>query len=322
MENRGDSLTADLMLGECLLTALRLWHHICNVYPPHDKWLHRSLKDLPEGEQLAAMLSQLHLYLGKRNREDVAAAREKLEELGSFFARAMYRRNLISDINPYLDCHTEELLQKSLMAKMTQEELVNEIARVEFEAFDKVKNVGGRAYCQNDWPTFSVMRKSQYLTWNREMLLQYLYDFKREYARGHNLITEKYGRMMESTALEEYEAIKENFPPLSPEKKGVIEQIVSIQMTMMEEFAAQYPEVASNARRLHSYEDDLADTSYETYLRGEISTYSDNMLQLYGGFVVQCSRENVNIARKTIENTARLYGYEDIETFNEMQKRS
>ena len=43
-----------------------------------------------------------------------------------------------------------------------KEELVEEIATLEFEAFDKVKNEGGRASCQNDWGTFSIMRKSQY----------------------------------------------------------------------------------------------------------------------------------------------------------------
>jgi hypothetical protein len=152
------------------------------------------------------------------------------------------------------------------------------------------------------------------------MLLQYLYDFNREYRRGHNLITEKYGRMMESTAPEEYDKIKDNFPELSPEKKAIIEQIVGIQMDMVESFAKLYPNTAGNARNLHTYEDNIIDTSYETYLRGEISTYSDKMLQLYGQYVLQCVGSNVNIAMKTIENTARLYGYDSIEAFEESTK--
>ena len=192
---------------------------------------------------------------------------------------------------------------------------MDRIARVEFEAFDKVKNEGGRAYCQNDWPTFSIMRKSQYLTWSKPMLMQYLYDFNRENRMGHNLITEKYGRMMESTAPERYEEIKDHFPELTEEKKAVIEQIVGVQMRMMEDFALRYPHVAGNARRLHTYEDNPEDTSYETYLRGEISTYSDKMLQLYGRYVVECYTAGVNIAEKTIENTAKLYGYESIGAF-------
>jgi hypothetical protein len=145
------------------------------------------------------------------------------------------------------------------------------------------------------------------------MLIQYLYDFRREYRRGHNLITEKYGRMMESTAPERYEEIKEQFPAISAQKKAVIEQIVAVQMEMMEAFAKKYPKIAGNARSLHTYEDDIVNTSYETYLRGEISTYSDKMLQLYGRYVATCASEGVNIAHETIANTARLYGYDSIE---------
>lgn len=321
MQKRGDALSADIQLCSCMVHSMKLLHHLCNVYPPHDKWLYRSTLRLENGGALAQILLALH---GCMNRHDDGLVRDMqtlTQELGSFFAQMLYAHNDISDIGNYLDAHTEELLEKAKEAALTDEELVDAVVKLEFEAFDQVKNEGGRAYCQNDWPTFSVMRKSQYLTWNRTMLMQYLYDFRREFRKGHNLITEKYGRMMESTAPERYEEIKDNFPALSEEKKAVIEQIVSIQMQMMEAFAADYPNVAHNARSLHTYEDNPADTSYETYLRGEISTYSDKMLQLYGRYVVQCASEHVNIARKTIENTAMLYGYASIEEFEQSAVR-
>ncbi|MCD7836798.1 MAG: DUF4125 family protein, partial [Lachnospiraceae bacterium] len=322
MLKRDDGLSADIMLSEGIKNAMKLQHYIYNAYPPHDKWLRAGLAELPGGKELEEILIKLHGCMnisaaggadaGKMSKE---GAEELTELLGSFFAREMYNNGDISDIDSYLDAHTEELLEKSIYSKMGNGELVEEIARTEFEAFDKVKNEGGRASCQNDWPTFSVMRKSQYLTWSRTMLLQYLYDFKREYRRGHNLITEKYGRMMESTAPEKYAEIKDNFPVLSDEKRAVIEQIVGIQMEMMESFAEEHPKVAHNARSLHTYEDNIVNTSYETYLRGELSTYSDKMLQLYGEFVVRCVSDNVNIALKTIENSAKLYGYKDINEF-------
>ena len=153
------------------------------------------------------------------------------------------------------------------------------------------------------------------MTWDRTMLLQYLYDFNREFNLGHNLITEKYGRMMESTAPEKYAEFSEQFPEIPDDKKAVIEQVVALQMNMVEEFAKEYPKVVTNARNLHTYEDNIADTSYETYLRGEISTYSDKMLQLYAGFVVRCVKEGKNIARETILNTAKLYGYKSLDDF-------
>lgn len=316
MMERGDWLTADRMLSECMGHIMRLQHLIRNVYSPHEKWLFKSCKQLEGSAEIVGYLNSLHACLKEQNadvaKNQIAAL---LDAVGNYFARELYAKDYISDINPYLDYHTDELLKKASYALNSDEELVDRIVKLEFQAFDLVKNEGGRAYCQNDWPTFSIMRKSQYLTWNRTMLMQYLYDFSREFAIGHNLITEKYGRMMESTAPEKYEEIAMNFPEISEQKKAVIEQIVAIQMSMVEEFAKEYPKVVGNARNLHTYEDNVIDTSYETYLRGEISTYSDKMLQLYGKHVVHCASAGINIARKTIENTARLYGYSGLDEF-------
>ncbi len=225
----------------------------------------------------------------------------------------LYAEGAISDKDCYLDAHSAEMVFKaSLMAKEDRE-LAEEIARLEFEAFDKVKNEGGRAVCQNDWSTFSIMRKSQYLTWNRTMLIQYFYDFYREFHDGRNLIEEKYGRMMESTAPEKYEEIKDHFPELSPEKKAIIEQITALQVNWMEEFCAQYPVLGGNARNIHTYEDTAYDTSYETYLRGELGTYSDKMLEMYGRYVVEYARLGRNPAYDIMKNSVKMYGYKSVE---------
>jgi len=144
------------------------------------------------------------------------------------------------------------------------------------------------------------------------MLLQYLYDFDREFQRGHNLIEEKYGRMMESTAPDEYEKIKDYFPVLTEEKKTIIRQIAQVQVGWMEEFAAAYPRLADNARSIRSAEDNLYNTSYETYLCGELGTYSDKMLELYGKYVVRYAKEEKNLAFEIMKNSVRLYGYADL----------
>lgn len=333
MLERGDVLTADIMLADGMREAMKLAHYIAGVYPPHDKWLSRSLEQWEQGRALLALLGQLRETVLRREGHDSrrsagsreakavlergpspdGAVQEQIEKVAVLLVSQMYEQNLISDTEPYLDAHTEELLSKSLLSLKEDERLVEDIVKLEFEAFDKVKNAGGRAECQNDWATFSVMRKSQYLTWNRTMLLQYLYDFRREYHRGHNLIEEKYGRMMESTAPEEYRKIRGHFPPLSEEKRRIIEQIVGLQVARMEEFAAVYPMLADNARSVHTAEDNLYNTSYETYLRGEISTYSDKMLELYGRYVVEYAGRQENLTFAIMENSVRLYGYDSLE---------
>lgn len=196
---------------------------------------------------------------------------------------------------------------------LTKEELIDEIVKYEWTEFDQVQNEGGRASCQDDWQTFSIMRKSQYMTWSKEMLSEYLWHINDSLKKGRNLITEKYGRMMESTAPEEYEKIKDAFPVLSSKRKEIMETIIQIQVKWMEEFAEKYPKMAGNARLIHTYEDTPYSTSYETYLRGELGTYSEELMSLYGQFIVDLSRQNQNLAYLTMENTAKLYGYSGVE---------
>ena len=278
--------------------------------PERDGGVSEKAGAAPENFGVVEWVRRIAASLRQGAQEDV---QRQVEELGQYLAMEMYREGFISDTDSYLDAHSEELVFKSSLWAKGKEELAEEIARLEFEAFDKVQNEGGRASCQNDWSTFSVMRKSQYLTWNRGMLVQYLYDFYREYHRGHNLIEEKYGRMMESTAPEKYQEIKSHFPELTREKKDIIEQIVALQVGWMENFSASYPVLAGNARRIHTYEDTPEDTSYETYLRGELGTYSDKMLELYGRYVVEYARSGRNTAYDIMKNSVKMYGYKDIE---------
>lgn len=196
---------------------------------------------------------------------------------------------------------------------MNKEELVDKVVKLEWEAFDKVDNLGGRAGCQNDFHTFSIMRKSQYLTWTEELLESYYADFIHANENNWNLITEKYGRMMAHTAPEEYEAIKERFPVCSEKKIAIVNQIAEIQVGWMEEFAKEYPNMAMNARSIREEEDSLYNTSYETYLKGELMTYSDYTLSLYGKWIVELSKSGENLAKKTMTNTALLYGYTSLE---------
>ena len=55
-------------------------------------------------------------------------------------------------------------------------DLIEAIVQLEWKQFDKVQNEGGRADCQDDYQTFSIMRKSQYMTWPEELLSSFYGD--------------------------------------------------------------------------------------------------------------------------------------------------
>lgn len=314
MLKRGDKVSAQMLLWNAVKEALLLLYYAQGRYPLHDKWLLQGLKDV---EAYTEILEYIESLVSCKEQEVPV----RLEEIAKQLALILYRKDFISDVEAYLEEHVGELLFKANACYLSVKELAEEIAKAEFAAFDKVKNFGGRADCQDDWFTFSIMRKSQYCTWNPNMLLQYYYDFTRELAKGHNLIEEKYGRMMESTAPDEYAKISASFPAISDSKRQIIENIVSMQVAWMVDFASKYPHLAGNARSIHTYEDHLYNTSYETYLRGEISTYSDKMLELYGRYVVEYAKNGGNIARDIMEQSVWMYGYESLEEAERLQAK-
>lgn len=196
---------------------------------------------------------------------------------------------------------------------MTREELIEDIVKLEWRMFDKVQNEGGRADCQDNWNTFNIMRSSQYMAWDEALLESYHRDLKEAEQAGINLIEYKYGYMMESTAPDSFENIKDRLPECTPQRRAVIDEITSLQVGWMEEFAAEYPKLAGNARSIHTSEDSEWNTSAETYLRGELMTYSEGTLLLYGRFVARLAGEGENLNRMIMENTVHLYGYDSLE---------
>ena len=330
MRRRGQLVSAELAKAECAKQAMKLYYLLNRKYAPHDKWLYRGM---PENAQMTLgdegmenadvpkLVEKLSLLPADKAHE--AALTTAVESLAVIFANELEKLNMVGKCDLYLDVCTKELMTKSdalLTAIVANTPIVTalslSIAKSEFEAFDKVQNEGGRASCQNNWPTFKVMRMSQYMTWTEDMLLQYLYEFKTNYANGRNMIEEKYARMMESTAPLEYARFAKRLPAVSEAKKAIVEQIVALQVKWMEEFAAQYPNLAEDARAIHTAEDLAYDTSYETYLRGELRTYSDRMLEMYGRYIVAHAQAGKNVACEIMKNTVQFYGYQDLETAN------
>lgn len=191
--------------------------------------------------------------------------------------------------------------------------MIDEVIKLEWEQFDKTQNEGGRASCQNDFNTFNIMRKSQFLVYGKELLESYYNDLIEANKCGRNLITEKYARMMASTAPDEYRKIEPMLPKIGLEQIAHIENITKLQVSMMVEFANNYPKMAQNARNIHTYEDSEYNTSYETYLRGEMLSYSYKSVLLYEKMLEDFKAAGRNIAKEIMTNTALLYGYNSLE---------
>jgi hypothetical protein len=203
---------------------------------------------------------------------------------------------------------------------MDKNELIEAIVQLEWKQFQAVENEGGRADCQEDFETFNIMRKSQYLPWDYELVKSYLQDILDAEAKPWNLVTEKYARMMESTAPQEYQQLKDKLPFRSEKRLEMQEEILKIRVKMEEEFAQKYPNLHTTARTIHTYEDTPWDTSFETYCRGELGTYSDNTVELYFDMVKRMNNDGENLSQKTLEYMVKFYGYSSIDEADEKYK--
>ena len=197
--------------------------------------------------------------------------------------------------------------------------LIKEIVTLEWQMFDRVQNRGGRASCQDDWETFSIMRSSQLAAWSEDTLEAYRADLLTAKAAGRNLLQEKYAYMMESTVPEEFARIRHLLPEVEPERREMIDRIASLQIGEMEQLAARYPHVAATMRPLRSRFDNPFCTSLETYLKGELCTYSLETLKHY---YAQLQRQDMNYSYTVLNQTALQYGCGSLEELEALLKGS
>lgn len=199
---------------------------------------------------------------------------------------------------------------------MEKEKLIEEILEKEWAYFSKLNNIGGRAACQDNREDFIIMRKSQWETFNEETLLSYLEDLNSK----NNLLFQKYGQMMKYNSSQEYEKVKDILENPSKNKITLIEKIMSIYMEWEKEFFKKYPVFSSMGRPLYSTEDNNIETSIETYLRGELLSYSEKTLQLYLKYIIEMKEKNINLAIKNMDNLASMQGFKNSDEVEEYYK--
>ncbi len=296
---RGDIVAASLALNEFIKETMHTIYLLNHSYMPYYKWAWRGLEKLERLRNIKIML------------EDLLKTEEKeqlIEEICSNILAELKRQHLTYGQETFLEDHVNRILE----AEDLMDTVIEKIVALEWEMFQNTRNEGGRASCQDDWKTFEIMRKSQYLTWNESLLHSFYRDLLEGKEAGRNLIMEKYAYMMESTEPEEYEKLKEGLPIVSDEKKALIEQIIAVQVDWREAFSKSYPHLSGQARIIHTEDDTLSQVSFETYLRGELKTYSMETLVLYGRHVVEYVKAGKNLTEEIMKHTAEFYGYDSL----------
>ena len=177
-----------------------------------------------------------------------------------------------------------------------KDNLIESILELELNMF---LNVPSRypASCQENPNAFRLHRGAQFSVWSKETLQSYLDDLLKAKEKGHNLMTLKYARM-------------ENLiPPLNV--NPIIDMIVQMELEAQQEMLSRYPNILGQGRPLE--DDSPGATSFKTYLRGELETYSDRTLELLYRDMQQIKDRGQNSAQQLYADFVRKLGYHSID---------
>ena len=203
---------------------------------------------------------------------------------------------------------------------MDKEKLIESIVELEWPMF-RVVNGDTRADCQENYPMFVNMRTSQFSAWNEEALSAYREDLLAAQAEGRNLLRDKYIHMMSSTDPEGYLHFLPELPPVSGEKKRLVEAIWQLMLPQTVELRRKYPNVGKLGRPLRSADERNGYASVETYEKGELMTYSEKTLSALLAWIESQAAAGVNVAAKIQENGILSVGYASMEEAEEDAKR-
>ncbi|RPJ73183.1 MAG: DUF4125 family protein [Desulfobacteraceae bacterium] len=153
--------------------------------------------------------------------------------------------------------------------------------------------------CQEYPESFKLHRRAQFAPWSEESLGSYLDDLHEAQELGDNLMRRKYARMQGL------------LPPA--ESDSVIEEIVRLKMDWQRAMFRDYPAVMSGARPLTDENTQAQMTSFETYARGELETYSERTLRLLHRDLLAMQACGESLSEKVYDCLVRASGYASLE---------
>jgi hypothetical protein len=175
-----------------------------------------------------------------------------------------------------------------------KERIIDAILEIEMAMFLTV-NSQKTSSCQEYPESFRLHRHTQFSSWSPDTLQSYLEDLLAAQGDGKNLMRLKYARMQ----------------GLEPRRNSnpIIEDVVRLQIVWQKEMFRKYPALMGNARPLSDGVEPAQMTSFETYTRGELETYSSRTLELLLADMLLKLEKGVNMSQEVYEFLARESGY-------------
>jgi hypothetical protein len=179
-----------------------------------------------------------------------------------------------------------------------KDRIIEAILEIELRMFLTV-NPMQTSGCQEYPESFKLHRRAQFHPWSEEALGSYLDDLHAAEALGENLMRRKYARMQGLLG--------------NAADNPVVEEIVRLKMDWQRAMFRNYPAVMSGARPLTDESTRAQMTSFETYARGELETYSERTLGLLHRDLLAMLAAGESLSEKVYDHLVRASGYASLE---------
>jgi hypothetical protein len=180
----------------------------------------------------------------------------------------------------------------------SEKDVIEKILAIEVEMFLSVPSDNPYT-CQQYPESFKLHRRAQFSPWSLPTLESYLRDLENARSAGINLMTQKYARMDNLIA------------PLNG--NPLIDVITAGYCGLQRAMKEKYPGILGRGRPLSSAEDSVSMTSFETYARGELETYSDATLALLHKDIQDKLAQGVSLTEEVYECLVRQLGYSSLD---------
>lgn len=179
-----------------------------------------------------------------------------------------------------------------------KDRIIEAILEIELRMFLTV-NPMQTSGCQEYPESFKLHRRAQFHPWSGEALGSYLDDLHAAEELGENLMRRKYARMQGLLG--------------NAADNPVVEEIVRLKMDWQRAMFRNYPAVMSGARPLTDETTRAQMTSFETYARGELETYSERTLGLLHRDLLAMLAAGESLSEKVYDHLVRASGYASLE---------
>ncbi|WDP93007.1 MAG: DUF4125 family protein [Desulfobacter sp.] len=189
--------------------------------------------------------------------------------------------------------------------ELSKRELISNILKREWAMFSTVNDRADLDPARKNCPTcrdfpeeFRLHRTAQLMVWSPKTLSLYLKDLEDAQVRQKNLMTYKYARM-------------ENLIPKENNSR-YIDLIADVLVEWQNAFISKYPGIMSGGRPLTREEDRADIVSFETYLRGELETYSERTLASLYDDILDCRNHGETFPERIYGYLVREKGYDSL----------